>query len=137
MLEPLRVEFDKLRDELVGHMREEETLIFPVIRTLDGFLSGRAERPSGETALAAAIDSGIAQHEEAGRLLKVMRGLTDGYAPPADSCRTFDTLFELMPELLFELVRGRKHLAGGAGLAGQDVIFGVSRRDRSARAPFS
>ena len=80
-------------------MAEEEERIFPVIKSIDGFLSGRTERPTEKTDLAAAVNDGIGQHEEAGRLLKLLRSLTDGYKLPNDACRTFATMFELMETL--------------------------------------
>ena len=103
MLEPLRVEFDKLDAELMAHMPEEEELIFPAVKLIDAFLTGTGPRPTEKTNLEAAINNGIAQHEEAGRLLKSMRSLTAGYEKPADGCPTFYALFDAMEELESDL----------------------------------
>jgi len=92
----LQSTFRRLKDELLAHMRKEDTVLFPFIVALE----------SGQTAPGVAggwIDSPIsvmeAEHEDAGAALALMRDVTQGYAPPEWACPTFRGLFYGLAQL--------------------------------------
>jgi len=88
--------FRRFKDELLAHMRKEDTVLFPFIVALE----------SGQTAPGVAggwIGSPIsvmeAEHEDAGAALALMRDVTQGYAPPEWACPTFRGLFYGLAQL--------------------------------------
>lgn len=82
----------ELARELRSHMRKEELVLFPAIRAIE------ARQAAGP-----AIDAPIAvmehEHDHAGALLAELRAITDGYAPPAWACATFQALYRGLAEL--------------------------------------
>jgi regulator of cell morphogenesis and NO signaling len=93
----LQSTFRRLKDELLAHMRKEDTVLFPVIVALE---SGE---PVPASAAGVWIDSPIAvmeaEHEDAGAALALMRDATQGYAPPEWACPTFRGLYYGLAQL--------------------------------------
>lgn len=87
--------FDALSQELLSHMQKEERVLFPIIRQLDAQPDGAspADHCGG-------INNPITQmeheHDDAGQALAKMSELTDGYAIPADACKTYTTMLQSM-----------------------------------------
>ncbi|HLO03430.1 MAG TPA: iron-sulfur cluster repair di-iron protein [Symbiobacteriaceae bacterium] len=86
--------FHELKAEMEEHMVKEEGTDFPAIQ---------AWAESGDEAdrakAVAILDALEAEHDHAGRLLERMREITDGYALPADACRTYTLTFEKLAAL--------------------------------------
>jgi regulator of cell morphogenesis and NO signaling len=80
--------FNDLRAELESHLRKEEQVLFPAIRTLVQANSNM----SGAT-LAPPIRVMIQEHDHAGDLLAVLRRLTDQYDVPADGCNSYKAMY--------------------------------------------
>ena len=82
----------QLSVDLRSHMRKEELVLFPAIRSL--------EQGSGQNIR---IDAPISvmehEHDHAGELLAELRAITDGYVPPAWACETFRALYHGLSEL--------------------------------------
>jgi regulator of cell morphogenesis and NO signaling len=93
----LQSTFRRLKDELLAHMQKEDAVLFPVIVALE---SGQ---PAPVSAAGAWIDSPIAamvaDHDDAGAALALMRDITEGYAPPDWACPTFRGLFYGLAQL--------------------------------------
>jgi regulator of cell morphogenesis and NO signaling len=87
MLSAVAAAFEQLRDELLAHARDEETICFPHIHDLE----------SGVRSDVMDVRSMLPQltrdHMKAGFLLRDLRTLTSDYTPPPGVCPTFRTLF--------------------------------------------
>lgn len=95
MLDSLRSAFDPLRAELEAHLMKEEQILFPAIKGIDGFLSGRNDRPVVHCgSVAHPIHQMEHEHDGAGAILVNMRWITDNYRLPDDACETFKALYE-------------------------------------------
>lgn len=97
LVEVLEV-FESMMMELVQHMRKEEDVLFPAIRTM----------ASGEPAgipLDGAIATMLEEHDEAGQALARLRELTEGFVPPEGACNTYRALFAGLAELETDLHR--------------------------------
>ena len=70
-----------LRAELEQHMMKEEQILFPMI------LQGQGAMAMGPVSVMEA------EHEDAGRALRRLRDLTDGYQPPEGACNTWRALW--------------------------------------------
>lgn len=87
--------FDALCQELTSHMQKEEHILFPIIRQLDIQHDGAspADHRGG-------INNPITQmeheHDDAGQALAKMSELTDGYAIPANACKTYTAMLQAM-----------------------------------------
>ena len=82
----------ELSADLQRHMRKEEAVLFPAIRTVEA--SGGAPIP-----IAAPIAVMEAEHDHAGALLAELRTITDGYVAPEWACQTYRALYHGLAEL--------------------------------------
>ena len=83
----------ELAADLQLHMRKEELVLFPAIRTLES----RTEQP--DLRLYAPIAMMEHEHDQAGVLLSELRSITDSYVAPAWACETFRALYHGLSEL--------------------------------------
>ena len=103
-LNSMRSAFDPLRAELEAHLMKEEQILFPAIKGIDGFLSGRNDRPAVHCgSVAHPIQQMEREHDGAGAILVYMRGITDNYRLPDDACQTFKALYEALEALESDL----------------------------------
>lgn len=76
--------------DLQPHLLAEERILFPQLARLDEF------EPQQRSALARSLRTPISQmlreHDLVGELFARMRGLTDGFTPPADGCASYQQL---------------------------------------------
>ena len=88
-------QFEMVAEDLTGHMRKEEQILFPYIRDL--VKSKRGDRvfvrPSFGTAQNP-IRMMEAEHQAAGDELSSIRGLSSDYVPPEDACTTYRVSFK-------------------------------------------
>ena len=104
MLDSLRGAFDPLRAELEAHLMKEEQILFPAIKGIDGFLSGRNDRPVVPCgSVAHPIQQMEHEHDGAGAILVNMRKITHNYRLPDDACETFKALYEALAALEADL----------------------------------
>jgi regulator of cell morphogenesis and NO signaling len=87
LLPALATTYEQLRDELLTHARDEETVCFPHIHDLE------AGERSDVLDVRSMLPQLTREHLKAGFLLKDLRTLTNGYTPPAGVCPTFQALF--------------------------------------------
>ncbi len=80
--------FTEVADDLISHMKKEEEVLFPRIRTL--YSNEEAEKAAHF--VAGYIDAPVSvmeqEHENVGALLFEIRNLTSHYTPPATACTT-------------------------------------------------
>jgi regulator of cell morphogenesis and NO signaling len=93
-LNELKEAFALLTNDLVGHMRKEEMMLFPYIHDL---VRAKARSIVPLVPVFGTIDHPIRmmqfEHEEAGSILEKMRELTNDYAVPDDACPSFNALY--------------------------------------------
>ena len=88
--------YDALRADLEPHLGKEEQVLFPMIRQL----VAATERPTFHCgSLRNPISMMMIEHDRAGGLLASLRGLADGYVPPADGCASYRAFFDGLAEL--------------------------------------
>ena len=81
--------------DLLSHMKDEETLVFPYIRQmmekkmLDDFEFNTVESP---------IQKMMIEHDNEGNRFRRIAELTDNYTPPMDACNTYRVSFALLQE---------------------------------------
>ncbi len=83
----------ELSADLRSHMKKEEMVLFPAIRTI--------ERGQGQPSVPLAAPIGVMEdeHDRAGALLSELRKITDGYVTPVWACETFRALYHGLSEL--------------------------------------
>ncbi|MFA4945363.1 MAG: DUF542 domain-containing protein [Lentisphaeria bacterium] len=75
-----------LEEDLISHQLKEERILFPAILVLDGAIRGGMSKPETRGAtFMAAIGRMELDHEDTIAALHILRGLTNGYTPPADA----------------------------------------------------
>jgi regulator of cell morphogenesis and NO signaling len=128
LLDKLGLLFSDLRDELESHLMKEEQILFPAIKAIDAFCSGRGPLPVVHCgSVAYPIRQMEVEHDGAGNALAEMRRLTDGYRLPEDACPTFAALYEALPELEDDLHQ-HIHLEN-------NILFPASIRQEQSIAP--
>ena len=104
MLDSLRDAFDPIRAELEAHLMKEEDILFPAIKGIDGFMSGRNAKPFVHCgSIANPIQQMEHEHDSAGEILVKMRKITENYTLPDDACQTFQALYEALEALEADL----------------------------------
>jgi regulator of cell morphogenesis and NO signaling len=105
MVPPLAATLAAMSAEIASHLRDEEALLFPVVRALDadGQQPDRTAALAASTELARAMDGMEHEHVAVGVALARMRALSHDFAPPEGACNTFRGLFHGLEELEREL----------------------------------
>jgi regulator of cell morphogenesis and NO signaling len=94
MLARLRRLYDGLHDELDAHLMKEEQILFPAIKEIDAFISGRGRKPVIHCgSVANPIRQMEVEHDSAGKALVGMLQVSDNYRLPSDACQTFSALY--------------------------------------------
>jgi regulator of cell morphogenesis and NO signaling len=83
----------ELSAELQSHLRKEELVLFPAIRTIE---EGSAHPGTPINAPIAVMEH---EHDHAAELLSELRAMTGGYVPPPWACETFRALYDGLSEL--------------------------------------
>jgi len=83
----------ELSAELRSHMRKEELVLFPAIRSIEEGL------PASGPRLEAPIAVMEHEHDHAGALLAELRAITGDYVPPSWGCATVHALYHGLAEL--------------------------------------
>ena len=98
----VREAFLDLAEELTGHMKKEEFVLFPAIKRLES-------QSFDDHPLAGAIQSPISamehEHDSAGNLIKQIRLATNNYTPPDFACPTFRITYKKLQEFDQDLMR--------------------------------
>lgn len=68
-------------DELESHMRKEEQILFPMMRS------------GGHPMIEGPISVMLAEHDEHGANLRKLEALTNDFTPPAEACTTWRALY--------------------------------------------
>jgi len=91
--------FIEVANELTSHMKKEEVILFPYIKSL---LYHKNEEKSLNLPPFGSIINPIAmmesEHELAGDVFKEIAKLTNNYTPPEEACNTFRALYSKLEE---------------------------------------
>jgi regulator of cell morphogenesis and NO signaling len=91
--------FSAMTEELRAHMLKEEQILFPHMQRLED--AAREGRPSPRPpfgTVANPIARMMAEHDNAGELLKQMRSASHDYALPDGACPTYEALYRGLEE---------------------------------------
>ena len=91
--------FNEAANELASHMKKEETILFPYIKSLLQLESNnkRLNAPAFGTINNPIIMMEM-EHEAVGAIFKEVARLTNNYTPPEDACNTFRALYAKLDE---------------------------------------
>jgi regulator of cell morphogenesis and NO signaling len=96
----LKENFAILTNDLIGHMRKEEMMLFPYIQDL---VRAKARSLVPLVPVFGTVSHPINmmqfEHEEAGNILKKIRSLTNDFSVPDDACPSFKALYAGLDEL--------------------------------------
>ena len=102
----LQTIFLALSDSLIPHMRKEENVLFPYIQQLESSsLNGTSATPPHFGTVENPIRMMIADHEEDGERLRIMREISGDYALPDGACPSFSALYAGLQDLERDLHR--------------------------------
>lgn len=95
-----------LANSLVPHMRKEETVLFPYIQRLESSLTGGMPlAPAHFGTVQNPIRMMMADHEEDGERLRIMREISSDYSLPEGACPSFTALYAGLQDLERDLHR--------------------------------
>ncbi|MEQ1764008.1 MAG: iron-sulfur cluster repair di-iron protein [Pyrinomonadaceae bacterium] len=102
----LQTIFLALANSLIPHMRKEEAVLFPYIQMLESSIAGNSPAaPPHFGTVANPIRMMMADHEEDGERLRVMREITDDYTLPEGACPSYTALYAGLQDLEKDLHR--------------------------------
>jgi regulator of cell morphogenesis and NO signaling len=87
--------YDHFAAEMETHMRKEEEVLFPLIRSLEK----EEAAPTTNNGVGDPIQAMEDEHDDAGDALARMRELSSDFAPPADACNTFRAMLDGLREV--------------------------------------
>ncbi|MDD4991943.1 MAG: iron-sulfur cluster repair di-iron protein [Paludibacter sp.] len=85
--------FDKINEELLQHLRNEEEVLFPAIKELLNSNSAEAK-----ATIISEITRMKGEHEFAGGAMDKINVLSDNYSVPADGCSTYQVAYKLLEQ---------------------------------------
>ena len=98
--------FRALADSLIPHMRKEEMVLFPYIQMLESPIDRNAHaRTPHFSTVENPIRMMMADHEEDGERLRVMREISSDYKLPEGACPSFTALYAGLEDLEKDLHR--------------------------------
>ena len=86
--------FSAVKEEMEGHMKKEELILFPRIKELEKLADNEnADLQLNITYLQSPITMMEQEHDHAGNLLNDIRVFSNDYTPPQDACTTYQLSF--------------------------------------------
>lgn len=96
--------FNAIKEEMEGHMRKEELILFPRIKELQNLVNNEnANLQLNITYLQSPITVMEQEHDHAGSLLNDIRILSSDYTPPQDACTTYRLSFAALKAFEMDL----------------------------------
>jgi regulator of cell morphogenesis and NO signaling len=96
--------FSAVREEMEGHMKKEELILFPRIKELQKLADNEnAQLQLNIGYLQSPITVMEQEHDHAGNLLNDIRIFSDNYTPPQDACTTYRLIFAALKAFELDL----------------------------------
>ena len=96
--------FSAVKEEMEGHMKKEELILFPRIKELEKLVDDEnANLQLNITYLQSPITVMEQEHDHAGSLLNDIRILSNDYTPPQDACTTYRLSFAALKAFELDL----------------------------------
>lgn len=96
--------FNAVKEEMEGHMKKEELVLFPRIKELQKLIDNEnANIQLNITYLQSPITVMEQEHDHAGSLLNDIRILSNDYTPPQDACTTYRLSFAALKAFELDL----------------------------------
>jgi regulator of cell morphogenesis and NO signaling len=96
--------FAAVKEEMEGHMKKEELVLFPRIKELEKLANNEtANLQLNPGYLQSPITIMEQEHDHAGNLLNDIRILSNDYAPPQDACTTYRLSFAALKAFEMDL----------------------------------
>jgi regulator of cell morphogenesis and NO signaling len=96
--------FSAVKEEMEGHMKKEELILFPRIKELEKLANNEnANLQLNITYLQSPITVMEQEHDHAGNLLNDIRILSNDYTPPQDACTTYRLSFAALKAFELDL----------------------------------
>jgi regulator of cell morphogenesis and NO signaling len=96
--------FSAVKEEMEGHMKKEELILFPRIKELEKVANNEnASLQLNITYLQSPITVMEQEHDHAGSLLNDIRILSNDYTPPQDACTTYRLSFAALKAFELDL----------------------------------
>lgn len=93
----IRGTFQALAQELSTHLMKEEMVLFPyILRMEEAVLQREPILPAPFGSVDNPVHMMMQEHDSAGDALKAMRAASQNYAPPADACISYRTLYQAL-----------------------------------------
>lgn len=87
--------FVTLANELIEHLKDEESTVFPLINKLSTKLkNGESLLDSERDELREQLSLMVDDHDGAGQLMADIHSLSHNFTPPEDACRTYQILYQ-------------------------------------------
>ena len=91
----IRSEFNSSATELANHMKNEEEILFPMVRNLVNTKAGEVQE---NFSLQDTIRNMMFEHDVEGERFRKISQLSDNYTTPADGCTTYRVAYSLLNE---------------------------------------
>ena len=85
--------FEKINDELLQHLKNEEEVLFPAIKNAVNTNSSKAKE-----IIVSEIERMTGEHEFAGGAMDEINRITKGYTVPEDGCNTYRVAFKMLEQ---------------------------------------
>ena len=100
----LRATFQCLAQELATHMMKEEMVLFPYMERMEeSVIQKQPILPPPFGTVQNPVTMMMHEHDSAGNALRTMRHQSADYAPPADACSSYQTLYKALSDLESDL----------------------------------
>jgi regulator of cell morphogenesis and NO signaling len=91
--------FDRIATDMVAHLREEEDVLFPALKRIDGArVAGATPEPADIESVSVFLTKLGHEHEAIGDAVHRIRHLSKEYAVPGDVCNTFMLTYRKLKE---------------------------------------
>jgi regulator of cell morphogenesis and NO signaling len=97
--------FDEAADKLIIHMKKEELLFFPYVKTLYKDFKKRSKGRLNKPELKDLLNQLEMDHEAEGKRFHTLAILTNQYKIPADGCNTFEVTYRALEDFEKDLHR--------------------------------
>ncbi|MEC5394942.1 iron-sulfur cluster repair di-iron protein [Bergeyella sp. RCAD1439] len=98
--------FDESAQDLSAHLKKEELILFPFIRTMvNAKISGQAFNPPPFGTVENPVSMMKHEHDAEGERFRKIAAITSDYTPPADACNTYKVTYAMLADFESDLHR--------------------------------